>query len=281
MRAHTPSSDWGDWLPTAVADATVEGVSLWYLGCNGFVLKAGDGTTLFIDPYFGLGTPPRTVRMIPVPMEPADVTDADALLATHEHSDHVDGPSQAPILAGTGATMYGTDDSIERTVEEGWTDRWECTDGQFETVSEGDHLEVGSLDVFVEAAHDPLATHPVSYVIRHEAGTFFHGGDTRHDPDILDDIGRRYDVDLGVIAFGSNGLITDKETGESRYRDWYCDGNEAVSVANALRMDRLVPTHWDMWKGLRADPRTLFDHARSMAYPRDVEVAVVGDRVEL
>jgi L-ascorbate 6-phosphate lactonase len=277
----SPRSDWGDWLPNAVADATVDGVSLWYLGCNGFVLKASDGTTIFVDPYFGLGTPPRTVRMIPVPMEPTDVTAADAVLVTHEHSDHVDGPSQGPILAGTGATLYGPAESLERTVEEGWTDRWDCRRDQFETVAEGDRLSIGSLEISVEAAHDPLSAHPVSYVVEHETGTFFHGGDTRYDEDTLVDIGRRYEIDLGVVAFGANGPITDKETGEPRYRDWYCDGNEAVSVATALRMERLVPTHWDMWKGLRADPRALFDHARGMEYPRDVEIAEIGDRIDL
>jgi L-ascorbate 6-phosphate lactonase len=277
----THSSDWGDWLPTAIAEASAGGVALWYLGCNGFALKADDGTTLFIDPYFGPGTPPRTTRMIPVPMNPEDVVECDAVLATHEHSDHVDGPSQAPILAGTGARMYGPDDSIARTDEEGWTDRWDCQDAQFETVAAGDEFEVGSLSISVEAAHDPLATHPVSYVIEHDSGTVFHGGDTRQNDDLLSAIGAQYDIDLGVVAYGSNGMIADKETGELRYRDWYADGNEAVAAANSLRMDRLVPTHWDMWKGLRADPTALFHHARSMAYPRDVEIAEIGDRIDL
>jgi len=277
----TRSSDWGDWLPNAVADASVEGITLWYLGCNGFVLKADDGTTLFIDPYFGLGTPPRTTRMIPVPMCPEDVTASDAVLATHEHSDHVDGPSQGPILAETDATMYGGVDSIARTTEEQWTDRWDCHSEQFQTISEGDRLEIGSLRISVEAAYDPLATDPISYVIQHESDTFFHGGDTRHDADILADIGRRYDIDLGVVAFGSNGMIPDKKTGELRYRDWYCDGNEAIRVATALQIDRLLPTHWDMWKGLRADPKMLFDHAQGMRYPHDIEIAEIGDRITL
>ena len=56
MAHEFPGSDWGDWLPRAVADATPDGVDLWYLGCNGFILKASDGTTLFIDPYCGTAT---------------------------------------------------------------------------------------------------------------------------------------------------------------------------------------------------------------------------------
>ena len=49
----TIHSTWGDYLPTEIDNSTPVGVSIWYLGCQGFVLKASDGTTLFIDPYLG------------------------------------------------------------------------------------------------------------------------------------------------------------------------------------------------------------------------------------
>ena len=92
-------STWGDYLPTETDNSTPVGVSIWYLGCQGFVLKASDGTTLFIDPYLGIGNPPRTIRMIPVPFHPSDIVRADAILATHDHTDHVHAESQAPILS--------------------------------------------------------------------------------------------------------------------------------------------------------------------------------------
>jgi L-ascorbate 6-phosphate lactonase len=110
-------SDWGDWLLEAVRGADPDRLAAWYLGCNGFILKSADGTTAFIDPYLGLGDPPRTVRMIPVPFDPEDVESADAVLATHEHTDHVHGESQAPILEA-GATLYGPDASVAVTEEE-------------------------------------------------------------------------------------------------------------------------------------------------------------------
>ena len=274
------ASDWGDWLVRAIEDADPDGVAIWYLGCNGFAIKADDGTTLFVDPYLGLGDPPRTVRMIPVPFDPDDVSDADAVLATHEHTDHVHGPSQAPILSNTGATFYAPDASLSVTAEEGWTDRWDVEEDQFVEIEEGDSVEVGSLTVHVEPANDPDADHPVSYVFEHDAGTFIHGGDTKPAESFVD-LGDRYDLDLGMLAFGSVGMIPDKETGEPTRTRWYSDENEIIEAASDLRLDRLCPTHWDMWKGLTADPTVLHNHARSFDHPKSLEIVEIGDRIDL
>ena len=273
-------SDWGDWLPRAVADADPDGVAIWYLGCNGFALTDGE-TTLFVDPYLGPGDPPRTIRMIPVPFDPTDVEAADAVLATHEHTDHVHGPSQAPILERTGATLHAPDDSLAVAREdERWTDEWNVDDDQFDEVAEGDTFEIGDFTIHVEDAHDPDATHPVSYAIEHPAGTFFHGGDTKPS-EAFERIGEEYDVDLAALAFGSVGRIPDKQTHEPARKRWYSDENGVVEIAAALRADRLLPTHWDMWKGLTADPTALHHHVGSFTYPQALDIVEIGDRVDL
>ncbi|WP_256686670.1 MBL fold metallo-hydrolase [Halococcus qingdaonensis] len=273
-------SDWDDWLVREIDTADPDGVAIWYLGCNGFALTDG-ATTLFIDPYLGTGDPPRTVRMIPVPFAPSDVRAADAILATHEHTDHVHGPSQAPILEATDATFYGPADSIAvAREEEAWTDEWDVAADQLAELAVEDTVELGEFTVTVETAHDPDATQPVSYVVDHPAGTFFHGGDTKPDAS-LEAVGERHDIDLGALAFGSTGLLPDKHTGELAEKRWYCDENEIVEAAGQLRIDRLVPTHWDMWKGLTADPTALSHHARSYDDPADLEIVEIGDRIEL
>jgi L-ascorbate 6-phosphate lactonase len=273
-------SDWDDWLPRAVAEADPDGVAIWYLGCNGFALTDGD-TTLFIDPYLGTGDPPRTIRMIPVPFDPADVVAADAVLATHEHTDHVHGPSQAPILETTGATFHAPDDSLAVAREdERWTDEWDVEDDRFNEVAEGDSIEIGEFTIHVEDAHDPDATHPVSYAIEHPAGTFFHGGDTKPSED-FERIGAEYDIDLAALAFGSVGRIPNKETREPTRTRWYNDENQVVEIAAALQTDRLLPTHWDMWKGLTADPTALHHHVGSFEHPHALDIVEIGDRVDL
>jgi len=274
-------SDWGDWLPTAIEDAEPDGVAVWYLGCNGFVLKGEGGTTLYIDPYLGTGDPPRTIRMIPVPFDPRDVTEADAVLATHEHVDHVHGPSQAPILAETGAQFYAPDDSVAvARGEESWDDNYAVDTEQYNEIEEGDSFEVGEFTVHVEVAHDPDATHPVSYVFEHDAGTIFHGGDTK-PTDEFARVGDEYDIDLGILAFGAVGNVPDKQTREPERTRWYNDENQIIEAAEDLQIDRLLPSHWDMWKGLTADPTALHHHARSFAHPQRLAVVEIGDRVDV
>lgn len=274
----TVHSDWGDWLPREVAAADPDDLTLWYLGCNGFILKSDDGTTVFIDPYLGTGDPPRTIRMIPIPFAPEDVVEADAVFATHEHTDHTHGPSQGPILAGTGSAFYGPEAAVEIATE--WPEKYDVDVDAISEVSVGDTFELGSLTIHVEPAYDPDAISPVSYVIEHESGTFFHGGDARPSDD-FEAIGTRYDIDLAVVAFGSSGMILDKETREPSHTTWYADENQAAEAANQLRTDRLIPTHWDMWKGLTADPSSIRDHVRSFQYPRAIEILEIGDRTSV
>lgn len=266
---------WGDWfVSNEIESSSPDGVSLWYLGCNGFVLRS-ESTTLYVDPYFGDGDPPGLIRMIPVPIDPADATLCDAVLVTHEHLDHMHPPSFGPLVQDCGATVYAPSTSFENPDFDG--DLRLPAERQ-EMVAPGTTIDIGDFTVHVRGAYDPDAVEPVSYVVEHDTGTFFHGGDTK-PMDHFATVGGEFDIDIGALAFGSSGNIN--LDGQIEHMTWYMTENEIAEAASALKLDRLVPTHWDMWRGVGADPKALFEHTASHDWPTTLELVTIGDRLDL
>jgi L-ascorbate 6-phosphate lactonase len=271
-------STWGDWFVREEIEGSVpDELTLWYLGCNGFVLRSPEAT-VYIDPYFADGEPPTLVRMIPVPVDPADATTCDAVLATHEHIDHMHPPSYGPLVDGLGADVYATGACYEEPDYDG---DMRVHGEQRHVVEPGDTFDVGDLTVHVVAANDPDAIEEVAYVVEHDSGTFFHGGDSRPAPDAFGAVADAFDIDVGALALGSVGNVYDPDAGHVERSRWYMDENGVIEAANQLELDRLLPTHYDMWRGLGADPGALSHHAASFAYPRVIEHAVVGDQFSI
>ena len=88
-------------------------VWLYWIGQAGFVIR-GSTTTLVIDPYL-VDRPDRTA---PPPLAPGDLGFADAVLATHEHRDHLDLVNLPAVAAAApAATFVVPEPLVQRTAE--------------------------------------------------------------------------------------------------------------------------------------------------------------------
>lgn len=280
-------STWGDaFLKQEIEATDPDCLTVWYLGGNGFVIRSPE-TTVYLDPYFGDGDPPTWYRMIPIPLDPTDVTECDAVLVTHEHFDHFHPDSYGPMVEDLDADLFATSACFESPQLE-WPD-FRAPESRRNRVTPGDSFSVGDLSIHVRGSNDPDATGDVSYVVEHETGTFFNPGDSRV-ADEFHEIGTEFDIDLGCLVFGTHARIfysgdwtsfIGTETPHSSAGKLYMNENEVIECANALQLDRLIPCHYDMWKGGLADPKSLHDHAASFDYPRVLEVAEVGDQLDV
>jgi len=270
----TITSSWGEWWAREEVNGTSveDHVSLWYLGVAGWGIQTPEAA-IYIDPYFSTERDREYVaRMSPVPMEPDWVNDCDAVFCTHDHRDHFWPPSFGPLLEDD-ASVHAPRECYENfDVSD--------IDTQKRTVVEpGDSFEVGDLTVHVRGGYDPDANGTVTYVIEHETGTIFHGGDNR-PCDAFEEIGEEFDIDLGMLSYGTHARKLNDQ-GEVVTRKLYNDPDEIVAATNALGIERLVPEHWRRWRSIHADPAALEKAATTFEYPHVLEGIEVGDRLRL
>ena len=164
-----------------------EGIALWHLGSPSFLYQTPQ-TRIYIDPYFG-PTPPEAEELYPniyrstaVPLYPPEITKADAIISTHDHTDHCHEPTLLAMQEGTKAVFIAPGTSTARMLKGG------IRKDRIKTIKPGDTLKVNEVEIKVFDSHDPDAPGAVTYLFIAHGVTLFVSGDTR-DGETLDQIG--------------------------------------------------------------------------------------------
>ena len=260
-------------------DRPASGITLWWLGQAGFVVKGG-GATVVLDAYLsddrGVG------RRYAPPIAPEDVTDADLLLGTHDHLDHIDPEGLAAMAAASPqAAVVVPAPAVRRVVELGIPP--ERVRGAEVDVS----LESGGVRIVpIPAAHAPsteqaygfhrdeLGRYPfLGYALELGGVRLCHVGDSL----VYEGLGERLrGLELDALLLPING------------RSWYRErrgivGNmnvfEAAELAAESGARCVVPVHWDLFADNTEDP----EHFRSYVAARhpsvNVEIPAIGDGI--
>lgn len=239
------------------------GITLWLLGSPSFLYRSAQAT-IYIDPYFG-PTPPEAETLYPgvyrttaVPIYPPEISRVDALISTHDHTDHCHEPTLDAFQAHTSAVFIAPESATLRMLKGG------IARERIKTVAPGDELRVKDLQIKIFNSHDPDAPGAVTYLFMADGVTLFVSGDTRDGP-TLDKIGNEYQVDLALMAFGS--------------RRWYMTYDQMLLAARRLKPKVLLPFHWEVWRG---ETGNLLALGKSLALdppPFEVRLLLIGDRV--
>jgi L-ascorbate metabolism protein UlaG (beta-lactamase superfamily) len=232
--------------------------SLAFLGLGqvGVAIR-GPGGTLCVDPYLtdNGGGGERLERNYPPPLRPDEVTDASAVLLTHDHIDHTDPETVLPLAAASpGARFFAPFTSRDTLVGAG------LDGGRVTHARAGEAFEVAGARVTpVPSAHTELEEdlergHPyLGYVIEWNGVTVYHAGDTVPYDGLLETLGR-WAIDVMFLPINGRDYF---RTAQNIVGN--TDAREAVEVAEALDVGLVAPTHYDLIPGNTTNPAHFVD----------------------
>jgi L-ascorbate metabolism protein UlaG (beta-lactamase superfamily) len=183
-------------------------------------VKIKGSRTIFIDPFF-TGNPC-------CPTSPEAVKEADIVIVTHHHSDHL-GDAFA-LAKKTGAVLVGIHEVAVDAQAEGLT---------AEGMNIGGTIEVKGVKIHMVVAHHSAEKgNSAGVVVEMDGKSLYHAGDTGLTYD-MKLIAEFFHPDLSFIPIG----------------DRYTMGvPSAVKAVEFTQTKRVIPIHYDTFPIVQADP---------------------------
>ncbi len=223
-------------------------VKLTYYGHSTFVIDA-DGTKIVVDPFFAPNNPLAPAGAT------AETIEADFMLLTHGHGDHV--ADAVAIAKRTGCTVISNFEIVEWMAEQG------VTNGHGMNTGGAYNFPFGRLKSVVALHSSTMPDgnsggHPNGAIINFNDGTdIYFAGDTALTYDMRL-IGEAGGVVHGPAAGARRALPLDQGV---------------VAVGAALRLaKRVIPCHFNTFPPIRQNP----DEFASQLADEGVECTVMG-----
>lgn len=277
--------EWGTWLNEEIEQEVVEPgtFAIWWLGCVGIWLKTEGNTNLCVDLWVKTGKRTHAnpwmrdqhqhqraigvkklqpnLRNAIVPIDPFAIRELDALLATHEHSDHIDPNVAAAVLQNCDETVpfIGPQACVDLWVS------WGVPKERCIVMKPGDIVDIKDVQIVALDSFDrtELVTAPagmilkdnpvqdmdkkaVNYLIKTPGGNVYHAADS-HYSNWYTKHGNDHEIHVALGNFGENprGMM-DKMT-----------SIDILRMAEGLDTEVVIPVHHDIWTNFQADPNEI------------------------
>ena len=269
-------ADVAGWQATAPPEG---GAAIWWLGQAGFAVRSGEAS-LLIDPYLSdslarkyAGAEFAHVRMMPPPLDPAEVTGLSWVFCTHAHSDHLDPDTVAPVARNNPDCRF----VVPRSAATVAVARGLGAEALV-AVDDGESADLAPA-VTVEAvasAHERLQTNAageqmfLGYVIRMGGLTIYHSGDCVSYDGLAARLAGR-GIDLALLPVNGRD-----EYRASRNVPGNFHFDEAFDLCAAAGIGLLVVHHFGMFDFNTVDPARLAERIARREPPPRVVVPRIG-----
>ncbi len=247
----TALADWHD-MPLAPSQ-----IACWWLGQAGFLFRHED-ICFIIDPYLSdslaikyQDADFKHTRMMPVPIESAELTGIQWVFCTHKHTDHMDGET----LSGLANANPGCQIMAPMAAEKHLCQVIGMDQAKVTLVDAGIHLELSphlAVDVLASAHEDleyDAGGHSIclGYIIDVAGTRLYHSGDCVPYQGLAQAL-KGFDIDVALLPVNGRDAV---RAGQGVPGNFHFD--EAVSLCCEAGINTLVPHHFGMFDFNTAD----------------------------
>jgi len=249
-------------------------LALWWLGQHSFVIKIRT-RVMYLDPFLTN----MKGRQVPSLLSPSDITNADVILGTHDHADHIDRPAWPALAKASPQAKF----VVPALLRDKLSADLKIPADRFIGLDDGTTASCAGLKISaVAAAHEFLDQDPVTgeypylgYIVEGAGTALYHAGDCCIYEGLQTKL-KRWKFDLMILPINGRDAV--------RYAA-NCIGNmtyqEAADLAGALQPRLTIPAHYDMFATNLGDPKAFADYMR-VKYPKlKVLVCTHGERLIL
>jgi len=235
-------------------------VALWWMGQEGFVIKLGK-TVLYVDVFFSR----HPERLIPPLLDAGQACNADLVLGSHDHGDHIDRDAWPALAKASPEAVFVVPELLRVQVAEDL----HIPQNRFIGLDDGTSAQIKGVTITgVASAHELLdrdektGLYPyLGFVVEGHGFCLYHAGDTCIYEGLQTKL-RQWSLDLMILPI--NGRDAERLAAG-------CVGNmtyqEAADLAGALEPGVTIPAHYDMFASNSEDPQLFLDYMK-VKYPR-------------
>ena len=216
-----------------------------YLGGAGFLISYR-GTNVLVDPYLSYSVDKaipnaRWSRLYPPPFEPRELSFADWVFISHDHLDHADPETVAPLSAANDSIVVVCGEAIAENVNSYGAAR-------VEALSCGEKRTFGAISATaIPAAHEEVHLDKngepaeCGYIFGLGGMRIYHSGDSL----VYDGLAQRVNgADVMLLPVNGNGFFRRAEDIVGNM-----DAYDAANLAMHCGARLLVPMHYDLYPG--------------------------------
>lgn len=207
-----------------------------------------NGTVIYMDPYLSNSVQeldaPDLERLVPIPIQPEDINDADLVVITHHHIDHCD-PHTLPLIAQASVLcrFIGPPPVLKNLQEWGISaERCDVSSEEWQKINDDIRIKAvpAAHPIIERDANDNLLT--VGYVLDLNGNRIYLAGDTFVTDELIESLMSLRPINMALLPVNEHNFYRERRgiIGNMSIR-------EAFLLAQEVGIKTVIPVHWDMF----------------------------------